>query len=145
MAYKVDPKNIMEVMAYLDHREKGGYTTKEVTFYPHPVLDTKPYATLLYIGTEANPLYLGPAPLKDIAMQVFSARGHSGCNTEYVLNLAHSMRKIAPGVEDQHLFSLECHIREMLGRRKEQGIKLMESELGTKGEENKYKCTCKDL
>ena len=59
-------------------------------------------------------MYLGPAPLGDIARQIVKCKGPSGCNTEYVLNLAQEMRKIAPGVDDQHLFSLEGHIREIL-------------------------------
>ena len=60
-------------------------------------------------------MYLGPAPLTDIAKQIVTSKGPSGCNTEYVLNLAQEMRRIAPGVEDRHLFSLEGHIREILG------------------------------
>ena len=113
IAYRVHPSDVPEVMAYLDHREKGGYTTHEVTF--HPMEDTvAPFTALVYIGTEANPSYLGPAPLGDIAEQVVKSRGHSGCNTEYVLELAKAMKIIAPLVHDEHLFTLEAKVREML-------------------------------
>ena len=100
-------------MAYLDHREKGGYTTHEVTFYPQ-TKGVSSFTVLVYIGTELNPNYLGPAPLDAIAKQVVNSRGPSGCNTEYMLNLATSMREIAPLVPDEHLYSLESKVREMI-------------------------------
>lgn len=119
-------------MAYLDHRERGGYTTHEVVFHPkhhrgllssdhqnkqHHQCDPKATTTftvLAYIATELNPNFLGPAPVDDLAKQVVDSRGPSGCNTEYILNLAQAMREIAPGVEDDHLFSLEWKVREQL-------------------------------
>lgn len=70
VAYQVDPKDVLEVMAYLDHREKGGYVTKEILFYPRPDLQMEPFHTLVYLGTKHNPLFLGPAMIKDIAHQV---------------------------------------------------------------------------
>ena len=100
-------------MAYLDHREKGGYTTHEVTFHPQ-TKGVSSFTVLVYIGTELNPNYLGPAPLDAIAKQVVNSRGPSGCNTEYMLNLATSMREIAPLVSDEHLYSLESKVREMI-------------------------------
>ena len=48
------------------------------------------------------------------AKQVVNSRGPSGCNTEYMLNLATSMREIAPLVPDEHLYSLESKVREMI-------------------------------
>ena len=100
-------------MAYLDHREKGGYTTHEVTFHPQ-TKGVSSFTVLVYIGTELNPNYLGPAPLDAIAKQVVNSRGPSGCNTEYMLNLAASMREIAPSVSDEHLYGLESKVREMI-------------------------------
>ena len=147
MAYKVNPNDVVEIMAYLNHREKDGYITKELIFYPKQGLELKPFATLLYIGAETNPMYLGPAPLSDIAKQVISSVGPSGCNTEYVLNLAQAMHKIAPDVDDSHLFSLERQIREMLVERK-QGIEStttsggLSDGLDDKGREQECKCLC---
>ena len=102
-------------MAYLDHRERGGYTTHKVLFHPKPKHDKQmTFSVLAYIATELNPNYLGPAPIEDVAKQVVGSRGPSGCNTEYLLNLAQAMREIAPGVNDEHLFGLEGKVREQL-------------------------------
>ena len=112
-------------MAYLDHRERGGYTTHKVLFHPKHLQqkqqqyrqhDSKAstFTVLAYIATEVNPNYLGPAPIDDLAKQVVGSRGPSGCNTEYILNLAQAMRQIAPGVKDDHLFNLEGKVREQL-------------------------------
>ena len=118
----MQPSDVPDVMAYLNHRERGGYTTHEVLFHPKHLqqqqqLDPKltvTFTVLAYIATEVNPNFLGPAPVEDLAKQVVDSRGPSGCNTEYILNLAQAMRQIAPGVKDDHLFSLEGKVREQL-------------------------------
>lgn len=118
IAYKVLPSDVPEVMAYLDHRERGGYTTHKVLFHPAKKPsnfgEQMTITVLAYIATKLNPNYLGPAPIEDLAKQVVVSRGPSGCNTEYILNLAHAMRQIAPGIVDEHLYSLEGKVREHL-------------------------------
>ena len=112
VAYRVNPKDIPDVMSYLNHRERGGYTTHEVPFYPK---DEQPsYTVLVYIATEVNIHYLGPAPTEVLAKQVVTSRGPSGCNAEYVLELAKAMCQIAPLVRDEHLFGLEAKVKELL-------------------------------
>ena len=113
MAYKVNPSDVQEVMAYLDHREKGGYTTREVTFYPQDRHEGS-FPTLVYMATESNPNYLGSAPLAAIAEQVVRSTGPSGDNTEYVLELARALHSLVPWVEDSHLYSLERIVLELL-------------------------------
>ncbi len=108
----MDPKDVTEVMASLAHRERRGYITKEILFYPKDI-QVEPFHTLVYLGTESNPLFLGPALIKDIARQIMKSRGFSGCNAEYVLNLAQAMHEIAPSAQDDHLFSLEKQINEI--------------------------------
>ena len=114
MAYKVNTSDVPEVMMYLNHREKGGYTTKHVQFYPSDDHNMSPFEVLLYIATESNPEYLGPAPASSIARQIFNSAGPSGCNVEYLMELAKSMKEIAPIYYDEHLFTLEAEVVRLL-------------------------------
>ena len=114
MAYKVSTSDVPEVMMYLNHREKGGYTTKHVLFYPLDNHNMSPFEVLLYIATESNPEYLGPAPASSIARQIVNSAGPSGCNVEYLMELARSMKEIAPIYYDEHLFTLEAEVVRLL-------------------------------
>lgn len=114
MAYRVAPGDVPEVLARLDHREQGGYERETVEVVlaegAHP---TGPgVRALMYLATEANPNYLGPAPLDAIARQVVGAVGPSGPNPEYVIRLADALR--AMGARDDHVFGLEDRVRALL-------------------------------
>ena len=102
------------VLTHLDYREKDGYTVHRVTFYPCRQEAPPLFPVLVYIATETNIEYLGPASLDDIARQVAGSRGPSGCNVEYVMNLARTVRETFPHAQDAHLFGLEDRLREML-------------------------------
>ena len=113
LAFKVRNADVPEVMAYLNKREKG-YTTKQVLFHPSDNCNISPFEVLLYIATEDNPEYLGPAPVSSIAEQIVGSGGSSGCNVEYLMELARSMKEIVPLYYDEHLFTLEAEVVRLL-------------------------------
>lgn len=134
VAYEIHKKDENYVSAHLDFREKTGYVKQSVTFYPvkeiqgqssgdraqETIKRTKvseedlqghckfePFDLTIYIGTEDNKWYAGPASTEDIAQQILESQGPSGTNKEYLYNLAEAMRNMAPHVTDEHLFTLE--------------------------------------
>ena len=109
----MNPADVPEVLAYLDDREKGDYITRKLLFHPQDQYLT-PFTVLAYTTTRSSENYVGPAPIETIAECVVQSRGLSGNNTEYVLMLARSLREIAPTINDQHLFTLESKVREMV-------------------------------
>ena len=112
IAYRLPEAERDEVLRALDHREQGGYERHEVALR---LCDPEAEAAcaLVYVATERNPNYLGPAPLEAIARQVRGARGPSGANLEYVLRLAQALRAL--DAEDAHVFAVEALLREASG------------------------------
>ena len=106
MAYRVAEADRNDVLATLDHREKGGYDRRGVTIH---FRDREPVTGLVYLATAENPNYLGPAPLDAIAAQVRLSVGPSGDNVEYVDSLARALREM--GAEDEHVFALVDQLR----------------------------------
>lgn len=108
VAYEVADSQIEESLHYLNMREVvlGGYITEMVEFIPKDKGQT-PLLALVYIATADNPIYLGPASEEEIAAQIAVCRGNMGNNTEYLVRLAEFMRLHCPEVKDEHLFSIE--------------------------------------
>ncbi|HSX59647.1 MAG TPA: gamma-glutamylcyclotransferase [Tahibacter sp.] len=104
MAYRVTP----DVFAHLDHREKNGYVreTIELQFDDGTRADA-----VVYVAAPGNEAYLGPAAERDIAAHIANARGPSGENREYLLNLADALREL--GSDDAHVFDIERELRAM--------------------------------
>ena len=96
------------VFAQLDEREKNGYLriTTEMTF-----CDGSHDECLVYIATSDNEAWLGETSEYDIARQICGAKGPSGPNRDYLLELAKSLRAL--GLEDPHVFDIEMHIRDI--------------------------------
>ncbi|MCK0538115.1 gamma-glutamylcyclotransferase [Alcanivorax quisquiliarum] len=101
MAFLVTP----EVFAHLDFREKNGYLRFRT---PLTFDDGDTCEGLVYIATEDNAAFLGPAPEAAIARHIASAAGPSGPNSEYLLRLAEALREL--GAEDEHVFAIEHHL-----------------------------------
>jgi cation transport protein ChaC len=100
-----------EALEYLNNREMtlGGYIQTITTFVP---IDKafKPFPVLVFVATAQSRHWLGPACSSSIAKQVVNSAGPSGHNVEYVIKLAHWLRKTFPEYWDDHLYSIESHI-----------------------------------
>jgi cation transport regulator ChaC len=101
VAYRLPEGEREAILAHLDDRERGGYARHVVDV--HVAQSTK-FPALVFIATEANPEYLGPAPVQKIAAQIRRARGPSGPNVEYALRLAEALRAL--DADDSHVFEI---------------------------------------
>lgn len=101
MAYEVTP----DVFAHLDYREKNGYLRFETALYFDDGTEDK---GLVYIATEENEAWLGPASERDIADHIAKSSGPSGPNDEYVLRLEQALRAI--GENDPHVFRIADYL-----------------------------------
>ncbi|EFN57632.1 hypothetical protein CHLNCDRAFT_12490, partial [Chlorella variabilis] len=93
---------------YLEWREKQYDLRLKVPVYTAATGARQPrLVALTFVATAdraANPNFLGPAPLEEVARQIATARGPSGPNSEYLFRLADAMRGM--GVQDEELFVL---------------------------------------
>jgi cation transport regulator ChaC len=101
MAYRITP----QVFEHLDYREKNGYLrfTADIHFE-----DGGSEEGLVYIATEDNAAFLGPASEFEIATQIAAAAGPSGRNRDYLTELARALRDM--GKDDPHVFEIEQHL-----------------------------------
>ncbi|SEP09071.1 gamma-glutamylcyclotransferase [Aquisalimonas asiatica] len=104
MAYRVTP----EVLEPLDVREKNGYLrfTTTLTF-----TDGGTDQGLVYIATEDNDAFLGPAPALDMAQHIARSAGPSGPNRDYLVGVAAALERL--GAEDTHVATLMQALQEV--------------------------------
>jgi len=109
MVYIIDPAYVDKVKAYLDLREKNGYTVDKVDVYAH-VADTKPMfkGVTVYVGTSQNPQFVGPEDTSTLADIIYKTVGPSGPNKDYLYQLAESLRQLSPESKDLHVWELEA-------------------------------------
>ena len=108
VAYLVDAETKASVFEHLDHREKNGYQRHDVEL----VLPSGPSQGLVYLATQDNFAFLGPAPLPELAAQIAVSVGPSGTNREYLFELATALREIE--ADDAHVFELESAVKRYL-------------------------------
>jgi cation transport regulator ChaC len=104
VAYRLPDDGKEEILAHLDHREKGGYARHVVDVHTASRGAPVPLVAVVFIATPSNPEYLGPAPVAAMAAQIRAAHGPSGPNVEYVLRLAEALRAL--NAPDEHVFEL---------------------------------------
>jgi cation transport regulator ChaC len=104
VAYLITPV----VFDALDHREKNGYLRHVVplSFDDGGMVEHG----LVYLADEHNAAWLGPAPDVAIAREVAHAKGPSGANRDYVLQLAEALHAL--GADDAHVFAIERALRD---------------------------------
>ena len=104
IAYRVK----QEILDHLDFREKNGYLrfSTRITFSDGSCNDG-----LLYIATEDNSAFLGPATEAEIARHILHSSGPSGENAEYLIKLARALRQMC--VIDNHVYRIEQQLLRM--------------------------------
>lgn len=100
-AFRIPDPRRDDVLANLDHREKGGYDRLIIDIE----MKGRMVRGLVYWATPRNPHYAGPESVEEIAQVVRAAHGPSGPNDEYVLRLAEALRGM--GADDPHVFAVE--------------------------------------
>jgi cation transport protein ChaC len=106
-AFELPPEQRHDILARLDHREKGGYQRLSL---PLHLEGGRMVRGLTWIATADNDNYLGPADDLVIARQVAAASGPSGPNREYVLRLDEALR--TDGHEDPHVTRIAALVRD---------------------------------
>jgi cation transport regulator ChaC len=114
MAYEISAENKTAVMSHLNFREKCGYDKCFTKFYPKEGEALEPMILCFYISTAGNVWFVGEEDIATISKQIVECAGPSGTNLDYLLNLANSMRSIAPEEDDPHLFQLETTVLNLL-------------------------------
>ncbi|GMR56863.1 hypothetical protein PMAYCL1PPCAC_27058, partial [Pristionchus mayeri] len=112
LAYKVPEEHEKATIAYLDHREKAGYTCEKKLFAPDD--GSPPFNVHVYISaSEDNEFHAGPSEDEEIARTILIRHGPSGPNMEYALKLALVLRSHSPHSDDDHVYSIERRILEL--------------------------------
>lgn len=105
IAYLISTEAAHEAFVDLDHREKNGYVREQVDVH---LANGSIVKGLVYIASRSNHAFLGPAPLKKMAQQIYISEGPSGSNREYLFKLAEILREM--GAMDPHVFELESAV-----------------------------------
>ena len=101
-----------DVFEQLDYREKNGYLRYEVPLTLQTMQGAVEKVGLVYIADPDNLAFLGEASEADIAQQIAKAKGGSGYNHEYLLELAAALRAIEE--HDAHVFLIEKYLIDIL-------------------------------
>jgi cation transport regulator ChaC len=97
--YRIDGE-LEAILAYLDHREKGGYDRLQLSVSTEQGRLT----ALAYVGTSQCRQFVGPEDEELTASIIASSVGPSGKNLDYLLNLHQALREL--GEQDPHVETL---------------------------------------
>lgn len=110
MTYRIADGARAKIVDELDVREKGGY---DRAVMPIHLATGSTVPALVYWANEANPQFLGAAPLDEMAVQIARSEGPSGDNASYVFRLAEALSDL--GVHDPDLDRLYRAVRDAVG------------------------------
>ena len=107
---------IEQTLAYLDHREQGGYQRQLIEIELLEGLadnSGSPRVTaLVYVADQDNPLFIGPTPLAPLIQTITTATGPSGSNRDYLIQLGDALAQ--EQIDDPHINSLVNSLTEQL-------------------------------
>jgi glutathione-specific gamma-glutamylcyclotransferase len=106
VAYRLAATSTQHVLKALDHREKAGYSREMVQVRALESADT--VSALVYVATEFNTDFAGPASAAEIAKLVQIRVGPSGTNKDYVLRLQRALAEL--GHIDPHVDAIVAHL-----------------------------------
>lgn len=119
VAYEVcGASQALRAFDHLNMREctLGGYDTNFVDFHASDKKQlTSSVRVIVYIATDDNPLYMGPASIQQMALEISNAEGRCGHNVEYLLKLTRFFHEQC--LHDQHLFDLEGEVLRVMKKR----------------------------
>lgn len=114
--FRIAPADEEKVLRALDQREVEGYGREKVEAHVFSETTMEIETVLLdvwvYMATERNPAFLGPAQPEEIAKEALHCHGESGANSEYILCLAQTLR--SAGLVDEHVFKVEGALNRLL-------------------------------
>ena len=114
--WSIDPAHGREVRAYLDDREKAGYTCERATVYERAADGSEAVVRddcSIYVGHVDGPDFAGPMALDALARHIHASVGPSGRNKDYVYELAAIVKTLSPHSGDAYLDDLERRLREL--------------------------------
>lgn len=101
LAYEITVDNMEKTFAYLNFREKCGYSMKTVKF--NMINSEDSFDCVCYFANEDN-IYYSPEPdTHSIARQICVTVGPSGSNKEYLYNLCLALRQLAYNNNNNHM------------------------------------------
>lgn len=107
---------IEQTLAYLDHREQGGYQRQLIEIELLEVLadnsGSSRVTALVYVADQDNPLFIGSTPLAPLIQTISTAAGPSGTNRDYLILLGDALAQ--EQIDDPHINSLVNSLTEQL-------------------------------
>jgi cation transport protein ChaC len=111
VGYRVREADVASVRAYLDYREKDDYDPVELALFSASDGSQLSAAALCYVG-RAESLFEHQPDLEEVARHIAAARGPSGSNSEYCLNLQRALAK--RHLSCPHVFEVASRLHHLL-------------------------------